>query len=171
LGLIQIYTGDGKGKTTAALGLALRACGHGLRTYLGQFLKRRSCGEMYAAKKLAPYLTIEQYGLDEYICKVKVTSEQKAAARHGLAKARQALVSTHYDIVVLDEINVAINYGFLVDEEVLELMNSKPPQLELVMTGRKAPQSIVDRADLVTEMREVKHPFSQGIRARIGIEF
>jgi cob(I)alamin adenosyltransferase len=171
LGLIQIYTGDGKGKTTAALGLALRACGHELRTYIGQFLKGQSCGEIYSAKKLAPYLTIEQYGLDESICKAEVTSEQRAAAQHGLATARHALLSNKYDIVILDEIQVALNYNLLTEEEVIEIMECKPAQVELVMTGRGASQSLIDRADLVTEMRKVRHPLARGIQARLGIEF
>jgi cob(I)alamin adenosyltransferase len=171
LGLIQVYMGNGKGKTTAALGLTLRACGHELHTYIGQFLKGRSYGELRSVKRLAPFVTIEQYGLDERIHAGEVTLKHQAAAHEGLAKARRALVSTRYDVVVLDEINVALNYGLLTEEEVLELMDSKPPQVELVMTGRAVPQSIIDRADLVTEMREVRHPYSRGIRGRVGIEF
>ena len=171
MGLVQVYTGDGKGKTTAALGLSLRACGQGLHTYIGQFLKKRRYGELRGVARLAPFVTIEQYGVNERIYAGEVTPEQRAAAREGLARARHALVSAHYDIVVMDEVNVALDYGLLSEAEILELVDSKPPSVELVMTGRRAPQAILDRADLVTEMREVKHPFSRGIHARIGIEF
>ena len=170
-GLIQVYTGNGKGKTTAALGLTLRACGHGLRTYIGQFLKGQSYGELRSVKRLTPRVVIEQYGLDELVLADNITPEQRAAAQDGLAKAKQALLSNKYDIVILDEIHVALNYGLLTLEEVTELMECKPPQVELVMTGRGAPQTVIDQADLATEMRELKHPLARGIQGRIGIEF
>ena len=171
LGLIQIYTGNGKGKTTAALGLALRACGHGLRTYIGQFLKGRAYGELRGVERLAPLVAVEQYGLDEWILPGEIGPEQEAAAHEGLARARRALVSIRYDIVVLDEINVALSLGLLPEEAVLELMDGKPPQVELVMTGRGSPRFIIDRTDLVTEMRKVRHPFTRGIGGRPDIEF
>lgn len=171
IGLIQVYTGSGKGKTTAALGLALRAAGRGMRTYIAQFLKGTRYGELEAVKLLAPYVMLEQHGLAGWAKAGSVTSEQRAAAEAGLARAREALLSGEYDILVLDEVNVAIDLGVLSQDQVLGLIALKPPQVELVLTGRGAPQSILDRADLVTEMREVRHPFHRGIPARPGIEF
>ncbi|HDQ71009.1 MAG TPA: cob(I)yrinic acid a,c-diamide adenosyltransferase [Chloroflexi bacterium] len=171
VGLIQVYTGDGKGKTTAALGLALRAAGSGMCTYIGQFLKGRRYGELDSAPKLAPYVTIEQYGLNAWVHVDSVTPEQRAAAKEGLVKIHQALTGGEYDIVVADEINIALAFGLLTEEEVVALIESKPAQVELVLTGRQAPAAIVERADLVTEMREIKHPYQQGIQARAGIEF
>ncbi len=171
VGLIQVYTGSGKGKTTAALGLALRASGYGLHSYIGQFLKGTSYGELKGVQRLAPYVTIEQYGLAERIRIGEVDEKHRVAAREGLAKAQQALANPCYDIVILDEINIALSYGFLSETEVLELMDRKPPQMELVLTGRGAPVSIIDRADLVSEIQEIRHPFSRGIQARLGIEF
>jgi len=171
VGLVQVYTGDGKGKTTAALGLALRAAGWSMRTYIGQFLKGRHYGELESIKRLAPYITLEQYGLDAWVHVDRVTPEHQAAAQAGLAKARQALLSGEYDIVILDEVNTALFFGVLTEEEVLELIDARPPNVELILTGRRAPQAIMDRADLVTEMREVRHPYSRGFQARQGIEF
>jgi cob(I)alamin adenosyltransferase len=171
VGLIQVYTGSGKGKTTAALGLALRAAGGGMRTYIGQFLKATRCGELKGVDMLAPYVTLEQYGRAGWVQTGSVSPEQRAAAEAGLARAREALLSGEYDIIVLDEINVAIHLGVLSQDQVLGLMTLKPPQVELILTGREAPQAILDRADLVTEMREVRHPFRRGVPARPGIEF
>ena len=170
-GLVQVYTGDGKGKTTAALGLALRAAGHGMRTYVGQFLKGRDYGELESVKRLSPAITIEQYGLNDWVHVDRITPEQRQATQDGLARAREALLGGQYDIVVLDEANVALFFGLLTEEEVLAFIDSRPPHVELILTGRRAPQSILDRADLVTEMREVRHPYQQGIPARRGIEF
>lgn len=170
-GLVQVYTGDGKGKTTAALGLALRAAGSGMRTYIGQFLKGQRYGEMESIQRLAPYVTLEQYGLDEWVHVDRVTSEQRAAAQQGLEQIRQALTSGEYDIVVADEINIALYFGVLTEEQVIQLIDARPPQVELVLTGRRAPDTIVQRADLVTEMREVRHPYQRGIAGRAGIEF
>ena len=171
VGLIQVYTGDGKGKTTAALGLALRAAGRQMRTYIGQFLKGMQYGELESIKLLAPYVRLEQYGLNEWVHINQVTPEQRAAAQQGLEKIRLALHSGEYDIVVADEINMALFFSVLSEEEVLDLLDNKPPQVELVLTGRQAPQSIIERADLVTEMQEVRHPYQRGIQARQGIEY
>lgn len=168
-GYIQVYTGDGKGKTTAALGLALRAAGHGLHTYIGQFMKGQRYGELEALKD-HPYIKIEQYGDARYIHREDVTAEQVTQARRGLARAREAMLSEEYDIVVLDEINVTIWFGLLEAKEVLALLDEKPEHVEIVITGRRAPQALIDRADLVTEMREVKHYHRQGVTARRGIE-
>ncbi len=168
-GYVQVYTGDGKGKTTAALGLALRAAGHGMRTYIGQFMKGQHYGELEALRG-HPYITIEQYGDVRCIRREEVTPRHIAQARRGLERARKAMLSGAYDIVVLDEVNVSIWFGLLTVEEVLDLIEQKPPDVELVLTGRRAPQELIDRADLVTEMREVKHYYQQGVMARQGIE-
>lgn len=169
-GYIQVYTGNGKGKTTAALGLALRAAGHGLRTYIGQFMKGQHYGELDALKE-HPYIAIEQYGDPQ--CWVRpgaVTPDQIAQAHRGLERARQAMRSGQYDIIVLDEVNVAIRFGLLTVDEVLAFLDERPEGVEVVLTGRYAPPEIIERADLVTEMQEVKHYYTQGVVGRKGIE-
>lgn len=171
LGLVHIYTGDGKGKTTAALGLALRAAGYGMRTYIGQFMKGHSYGELAGARLLAPYLTIEQYGRPSFVHLHQATPEDIRLAHEGLEKARAAMRSGDYAIVVLDEVCVALHFGLLSVEEVLAFLEEKPKGVELVLTGRRAPEELIARADLVTEMREVKHPYYRGIPARRGIEY
>jgi len=168
-GYVQLYTGDGKGKTTAALGLALRASGHGLRTYIGQFMKGQDYGEL-AALADNSLIKIEQYGDARCIHREEVTPEHIAQARRGLERAQEALRSGQYDIVVLDEVNVAIWFGLLTVAEVLTLLEQRPAHVEVILTGRHAPQELLEQADLVTEMREVKHYYQQGIMARKGIE-
>ena len=168
-GYIQVYTGDGKGKTTAALGLALRAAGHGLRTYVGQFMKGQQYGELKALERHVE-ITIEQYGDVRCIRREEVTPDHVASARRGLTRAREAMLSGSYDIIVLDEVNVAVWFGLLDESEVLSFMAMKPEHVELILTGRRAPRAFVERADLVTEMREVNHYYRQGVCARRGIE-
>ncbi len=168
-GYVQVYTGDGKGKSTAALGLALRASGHGLRTYVGQFMKGQHYGELEALRD-HPHITIEQYGDVRCIRREEVTAEHIAQAHQGLERAREATLSGKYDVVVLDEVNVTIWFGLLAVEEVLALLDQRPEQVEMILTGRRAPQELIERADLVTEMREVKHYYQQGVMARQGIE-
>ncbi|MGD1995980.1 MAG: cob(I)yrinic acid a,c-diamide adenosyltransferase [Anaerolineae bacterium] len=168
-GFVQLYTGDGKGKTTAALGLALRAAGHGMRTYIGQFMKGQPYGELDALRD-HPCIAIEQYGDVCCIRREEVTAEHVAQAHQGLEQARGAMLSGEYDIVVLDEVNVAIWFRLLAVEEVLELLDQKPERVEVVLTGRRAPQELIERADLVTQMREVKHYYQKGVAARKGIE-
>lgn len=168
-GLVQLYTGDGKGKTTAALGLALRAAGRGLRTYVGQFMKGQRYGEIDALRDY-PTITLEQYGDPHCIRREEVTAEHIAQAEAGLRRACSAMLSGDYDIVVLDEVNVAIWFGLLATEQVLAFLDERPERVEVVLTGRRAPQALIDRADLVTEMREVKHYYQQGVDARVGIE-
>jgi cob(I)alamin adenosyltransferase len=168
-GYVQVYTGDGKGKTTAALGLALRASGHGLRTYVGQFMKGQHYGELEALRD-HPHITIKQYGDVRCIHREEVTPEHIAQARRGLERAREAMLSGQYDLVVLDEVNVTIWFGLLAVEEVLALLDQRPERVELILTGRRAPQELIDQADLVTEMREVKHYYREGVMARTGIE-
>ncbi len=168
-GQVQCYTGDGKGKTTAALGLALRAAGHGMRTYIGQFMKGQPSGE-HAALRGHPHIVIEQFGDVRCIRREEVTLAHRAAARQGLARARRAMLSGEYDIIVLDEVNVAVWFGVLAEQDVLAFLEERPPAVEVVLTGRRAPQAFLARADLVTEMVEVKHYYAQGLAARAGIE-
>ena len=170
VGLVEVYTGDGKGKTTAALGLALRAAGHGLHTYFGQFLKGRPTGELKAARMLEPYLTIEQFGEAGFVAS-KGDAHQAALVRKGLQRVHHILASGEYDIIVLEEINVALDLELVSLEEVLALLEERPSEVELVLTGRGAPQELISRADLVTEMVAVKHPYGLGVKARPGIEF
>ena len=170
VGLVQVYTGDGKGKTTAALGLALRAAGHGLRTYIGQFLKGRPTGELKAARLLEPYLTIEQFGEASFV-PTRGDARQSALACQGLQRIRQTMASGEYDIIVLEEVNVALDLELVSLREVLILLEERPSEVELVFTGRGAPQELISRADLVTEMVAMKHPYQRGVKARLGIEF
>jgi len=171
-GLVQVYTGNGKGKTTAALGLALRAAGHGLRTYIGQFLKGRPTGELVAAARLAPLIAIEQFGRKEFI---RVTDggpddEDVERARRGLVKCLEAMLSGEFRIVVLDEANTAMHFKILDEGDVLEFLAKRPAEVEVLLTGRYAPPSVLERADLVTEMKDVKHYGDRGVKAREGIE-
>ena len=168
-GYVQVYTGDGKGKTTAALGLALRASGRGMRTYIGQFMKGQHYGELEALRD-HPAITIEQYGDVRCIHREEVTSGHVTQAHRGLERAREVMLSGQYDVVVLDEVNVTIWFGLLDVEEVLAFLDQRPEHVEVILTGRRAPQELIERADLVTEMREVKHYYQQGVMARKGIE-
>ena len=168
-GYVQIYTGDGKGKTTAALGLALRASGGGFRTYIGQFMKGQTYGELAALEAL-PLITIEQYGDPKCIRREEVTPQHIAEAERGLELAREAMLSSDYDIVILDEVNVAIWFGLLNVAAIQGFLSQRPENVELVLTGRRAPEELIACADLVTEMREVRHYFEQGVPARRGIE-
>lgn len=168
-GYVQLYTGDGKGKTTAAIGLAIRAAGHGLHTYIGQFMKGWHYGELDALRD-HPYITLEQYGDVRCIRREEVTPEHVRQAHAGLERAREAMLSCQYDIIILDEVNIAIWFGLLTVEEVLSFLDQRPEHVEVVLTGRRAPPELIERADLVTEMREVKHYYQQGVPARKGIE-
>ncbi|MGQ9577468.1 MAG: cob(I)yrinic acid a,c-diamide adenosyltransferase [Candidatus Aminicenantales bacterium] len=170
-GYIHIYTGNGKGKTTAALGLALRAAGYGIRTYIGQFLKGQSYGEIEAAKRLGSLITIEQFGRKGFIHVTEnPDAEDIARAQRGLERSLKMMLSGRYQIIILDEINVAIYFGLIKEQEVLDFISQKPEQVELILTGRYAPASVIRRADLVTEMKEKKHYYQKGVRARKGIE-
>ncbi len=170
-GYIQVYTGNGKGKTTAALGLAFRAAGRGFRTYIAQFLKGQPTGEIEAAKRLAPLIRIEQFGREGFITfKDGPDDEDVERAAVGLARARETMLTGEYRIVVLDEVNTAVHLKILSEADVLALIDRRPAAVELVLTGRWAPASFIDRADLVTEMTEIKHYFSRGVAAREGIE-
>ncbi len=170
-GYIQVYTGNGKGKTTAALGLAFRAAGRGFKTYVAQFLKAQLTGEIEAAKKLSPLIRIEQFGREGFITvKDGPDDEDITRAGAGLAKALEAMLSGEYRIVILDEVNTAVHFKILRETDVLDFIDKRPAEVELVLTGRYAPASFIGRADLVTEMREIKHYFERGVKAREGIE-
>lgn len=170
-GTVQVYTGDGKGKTTAALGLALRAWGHGARVLVIQFMKGRiNYGELVAAARL-PDFDIEQYGRETFVDRDDPAAEDRALAREALARACQVLAQNSHDLVILDEINVAADYGLITPDEVLGLIKAKPAAMELVLTGRNAPAEVIEAADLVSEVREVKHHYRRGVKARQGVEY
>lgn len=169
-GLTHIYTGNGKGKTTAALGLCLRALGAGKRVCLVQFLKKGDFSELKALRRF-PNCTIRQFGTSEFVDPKNVSIQQRAEAQKGLEFARKAILCDPCDLLILDEILVALQFKLLKLEDILNLVAAKPSRLELVLTGRGAPQELIDAADLVSDIKEVKHPFQKGIKARRGIEF
>ena len=168
-GYIQIYTGDGKGKTTAALGLALRAAGAGLNVYIAQFIKSGDYSEIKALARYADLITVQQFGLGRFI-KGKPSPEDVVAARKGLASIRSALTADHYQVVIMEEGNVAAMCGLFPVDEILAIMSEKPGNVELIITGRGADPRVIDKADLVTEMKAVKHYYQAGVPARVGIE-
>lgn len=170
-GLVQVYTGNGKGKTSAAFGLALRAVGRGLRVFVIQFIKGGfDYGELYVVGKL-PNLELKAFGRGKFILEKPPGKEDMKLAEEALALAEKVIKSDEYDVVVLDEVNVALNLDLIRLDKVLELVKSKPEHVELVLTGRNAPVELIEAADLVTEMLEVKHPYSKGFGARKGIEY
>ncbi|MBM4306118.1 MAG: cob(I)yrinic acid a,c-diamide adenosyltransferase [Deltaproteobacteria bacterium] len=168
-GYIQVYTGDGKGKTTAALGLALRASGAGLKVYFAQFVKGMVYSEIKALRNLSHSVVIKQYGKDGFINRAS-GEEDKKAAEEGLNDARRIVKSGEYDLVILDEANIAVQLDLISVKDLLELIYSKPDHVEIVLTGRSADPKIIEAADLVTEMTDVKHYYRKGIQARNGIE-
>jgi cob(I)alamin adenosyltransferase len=168
--VLQVYTGDGKGKTTAAFGLALRACGHGWQVLVVQFMKGDpGYGEVVAAKQVKG-LTVIQTGLATFVERGNPRPEDLAEAARGLTLAREALASGAYRLVILDEVNVAIDYGLVKLEDALALIDSCPEGVEMVFTGRGAKRQVLERADLVSEVKHVKHPFDKGIVSRAGID-
>ena len=170
-GLIQVYTGRGKGKTTAALGLALRAAGQDMKVCIIQFTKGwPHYGELTSIEKL-PNITLRRFGYPDFVNKDSPNPEDVEQAHQALDHARQTLTSGEYDVVILDEINVALDYNLIGLSKVLALIKSKPEKVELVLTGRGAHPEIVKRADLVTEMLDIKHPFNEGVKRRRGIEY
>ncbi len=166
---IHVYTGDGKGKTTAALGLTLRAVGAGWRVLFAQFLKHGEFSEIKALKRLGDHVTVCQYGSGRFI-KGRASEKEIEMARAGLSEIMQAMEEGKYDLIVLDEINVAVHFGLVPLESVISLLERRPQDVELIFTGRWAPKKIMERADLITEARMIKHYFSKGVRAREGIE-
>jgi cob(I)alamin adenosyltransferase len=166
---VQVYTGDGKGKTTAALGLALRAAGAGLRVFIAQFVKGMAYSELASLDRFADLVTVRQYGLCSFIRETP-TPEDIAAAREGLREAREAVASGRWDVVILDEASIATHFGLFPVEELLEVVDQAAGRVEIVVTGRRADPRLIERADLVTEMREVKHYYAKGVAARRGIE-
>jgi cob(I)alamin adenosyltransferase len=168
-GLVHVYTGNGKGKTTASFGLAVRAIGHGIRVCIVQFMKGRKYGELKAAKRLG--IEIEQYGRDKFVNRNKPAEVDVKLAKKGWERAKEAISGGEYGLVILDEINVAMYFKLLDVSEVVKFIKSKPPHVELVLTGRYAPDEITAIADYVTEMKEVKHPYQKGITSRKGVEW
>ena len=170
-GYIQVYTGNGKGKTTAALGLAVRAAGHKEKTYIGQFLKGQDYGELHSVKKLSPLITIEQFGRTGFYHVTKDPDEEDIqSAKDGLKKCLKAMLSGEYRIIIFDEINVTVYFNLLSEKDIHLILDQKPENVEIILTGRYAPDSFIERADLVTEMKEIKHYYEKGIQAREGIE-
>ena len=167
-GYVQVYTGDGKGKTTAALGLAALAAGAGLRVYMAQFAKGRDCSELAALKRFDDLITVRQFGESSFIHEPR--PQDVAAARAGLAEAKAVLESGQHRLVILDEANIAVHFNLFTVDDLLALIAAKPQPVELVITGRRAHERIIERAELVTEMRQVKHYYEQSVKARVGIE-
>ncbi|NOH15824.1 cob(I)yrinic acid a,c-diamide adenosyltransferase [Clostridium cochlearium] len=167
-GYVQVYTGNGKGKTTAALGLSLRATCAGKKVFFGQFTKGMNYSEL-KAPEILPNFTLEQFGRNAFIFGTPSKADIEEAKK-GLKRAEEVLTSGEYDVVVFDEINIALFYELFSVQEVLDLLDKKVEHTEVILTGRYAPQEIIDRADLVTEMREIKHYYTQGVPCRKGIE-
>ncbi len=169
-GLVHVYTGNGKGKTTAALGLAMRAAGHGFKPYMVQFMKGKiNYGELETAKKIP--MVIKQFGRPDFVSKEKPDPEDIRLAREGFEHAKNVIFSGEYDIVILDELNVAMDFHLIPAEEVLALIEKRPKTVELILTGRNCPSMIQRVADYVTEMLEIKHPYQEGVTARKGVEW
>ncbi len=170
-GFIQIYTGNGKGKTTAAIGQAVRAAGAGLKTYIIQFMKEYPYSELNSLKYLSEWITIEQKGGDDFVYKRELPSEdEKLKAREALKKAADLMNSGAFDLIILDEILVTVYFKLLTENEIIDAIKKKPAGVELILTGRYCPEKISEMADLVTEMKEIRHYYSKGILSRRGIE-
>lgn len=168
-GYIHVYTGNGKGKTTASMGLMVRALGHDLKVYMGQFMKGQRYGELNTLEKLG--VSIERFGTENCIISPEhVTDLDLVKAKEGYKKVEKILLSKKYDLIVLDEICVSTYFNLITTDEILHLMKIKPQETELVLTGRYAPKEVIEAADLVTEMKEIKHYYNCGVMARDGIE-
>lgn len=168
-GYIQVYTGNGKGKTTASLGLIVRALGNNLKVYMGQFMKGQRYGELNTLEKLG--VLVERFGTEECLMSRDDVSELDIKkAKEGYNRVLEVLLSKKYDLVILDEICVSTYFNLITEEEILHLMKVKPLETELVLTGRYAPEKVIEQADLVTEMKEIKHYYEHGVMARNGIE-
>jgi len=170
-GLVQIYTGNGKGKSTAAIGQAVRAAGYGLKTYISQFMKEYPYNELNSLKYLNNWITIEQFGGDEFVYKKELPDERELAkVKKGLKTAKEKMLSGEYDLIILDEAIVAIYFKLLKTDELIDFIKQKPENVELILTGRYCPDELIELADLVTEMKEVKHYYQRGVKSRRGIE-
>jgi len=170
-GLVMVITGNGKGKTTAAFGQALRAIGQNYNVFVLQFMKGRKYGEFIAAEKYLPRLTIRMSGLDSFVMRDNPAAVDIELAKKGLDTARKAIMSGKYDMVILDEINVALDFKLITLKEVIDLIKNKPPAVNLILTGRYAPEGIIKLADTVSEVKEIKHHYAAGIKDRAGIEY
>lgn len=170
-GYIQIYTGNGKGKTTAAIGLAVRAAGSGLKTYFAQFMKEYPYSEIKILKSLNNFIQLEQFGTDEFVYKkIPPSEEHKLKIKNGLDAALAKMKSREFDLVILDEILVSIYFELINENDVLNFIHEKPDTVELILTGRYCPESILEHADLITEMKEIKHYYKKGVLSRKGID-
>jgi len=168
-GYVHVYTGDGKGKTTAALGLALRAAGAGLKVYIAQFVKGMEYSELNALRTLSDSIVVRQYGRDCFIYR-EPDEEDRRLAREGLKDVWDVMCSGQYQMIILDEANIATHFNLFSVDDLLDLIHGKPEEIELVITGRNADPRIIAEADLVTEMKEIKHYYQHGVQAREGIE-
>jgi len=169
-GYIHVYTGNGKGKTTAAIGQGIRAIGNGMTVYMIQFMKGRRYSEIDALEKI-PGFTVKQFGRDEFVNKTKPEQIDIDLAHQGLHHAQTIITEGKHDLVILDEINVAIDFHLIPLQDVLTLLDHKPPTIHLILTGRYAPPALIQKADLVSEILEIKHPYQQGEQSRKGIDW
>lgn len=169
-GYIHLYTGNGKGKTTAAFGLALRALGAGLKVFIGQFVKGRLYHEIKAINNCLDNIVVRQYGHDCFIIN-KPTGNDKTAAQWGLEEMKMIIASLKYNMVIMDEITIALHYNLIDINELLKIIDSRPENMEMILTGRYASNALIEKADIVTEMKEIKHYYNVGTEARKGIEF
>jgi cob(I)alamin adenosyltransferase len=170
-GFIQIYTGNGKGKSTAAIGQAVRAAGYGLKTYIAQFMKEYPYNELNSLKHLSDWITIEQFGGDDFVYKKELPGKKELEkASKALESSKNKMLSGDYDLIILDEVIVAIYFKLLQTDELIDFIKQKPENVELILTGRYCPDKLIELADLVTEMKEVKHYYQKGVKSRRGIE-
>ncbi len=170
-GFVQIYTGNGKGKSTAAIGQVVRSAGHGLKSFVLMFMKDFPYGEAESLKSMREFITIVQVGKDDYVFRRELPPpEEIENAKWALDDAKQKMLSGNFNLIVLDEVFVAIYFGLITEDEVLSVIKVKPTNVELILTGRYCPQKFYDVADLITEMKEIKHYYQNGILARKGIE-
>ena len=167
---IHLYTGNGKGKTTAALGLTLRAIGAGKKVFFAQFVKGKMYSEIKAMQDFLPNITLKQYGLGCFI-EEKPTQEDIQKAQKGLSEISKIIDTGTYDLIVLDEANIALYYQLFSLEDFMQILKNKAEETEIIITGRYAPKELVEYADLVTDMKEVKHYYQKGVQARLGIEY
>jgi cob(I)alamin adenosyltransferase len=170
-GFVQIYTGNGKGKSTAAIGQAVRAAGFGLKSYIAQFMKEYPYNELYSLKFLSEWITVEQFGGDDFVYKKELPGkEELEKSRLGLQSAKEKMLNDEYDLIILDEAIVAIYFKLIRTEDLVGFISQKPDNVELILTGRYCPEELINLADLVTEMKEIKHYSQKGITSRKGIE-